>query len=155
MEIFVIPGFGVAGVSGIILIISGLTLAMVGNTGLSMPDSDYSPMARSFAMVSISILLALVGSFYLSSKIVRVKVAGSTIGLSEELRSSDGYSASEMSYKDLIGKTGVALTILRPAGKIEIDNEQYDATAQIGYIEKGEQIKVVAYENMQLIVRKG
>lgn len=154
LEIFVIPGFGVAGVSGIILIVSGLTLALVGNKGLSMPDNDYSPMARAFAMVSISILLAMVGSFYLGSKIVRVKVSGSTIGLSEELRSSDGYSASEMSYKELIGKTGVALTILRPAGKIEIDNEQYDATAQIGYIEKGEPIKVVAYENMQLIVRK-
>ncbi|HPS84912.1 MAG TPA: NfeD family protein, partial [Bacteroidales bacterium] len=57
-------------------------------------------------------------------------------------------------YKELVGKTGVALTILRPAGKIEIDGEQYDATAQIGYIEKGENIRIVAYENMQLIVRK-
>ncbi len=154
VEIFVIPGFGVAGVSGIVLIVGGLTLSLVGNVGLSMPDGDYTPVARSFALVSISILIALVGSFYLSTKLVKVKVGGSTLGLSEELRSSDGYSASESTYKELVGKTGVALTILRPAGKIEIDGEQYDATAQIGYIEKGENIRIVAYENMQLIVRK-
>ncbi|HBG71830.1 MAG: serine protease [Bacteroidetes bacterium GWF2_43_63] len=154
VEVFVIPGFGVAGVSGIVLIVGGLTFALVGNIGLSMPDGDYTPVARSFALVSISILAALVGSFYLSSKIVRIKVGGSTLGLSDELRSSDGYSASESTYKELIGKTGTALTILRPAGKIEIDSDQYDATAQIGFIEKDEKIRVVAYENMQLIVRK-
>ena len=154
VEIFVIPGFGVAGVSGIILIIGGLTLSLVGNVGLSMPEGDYTPVARSFALVALSILVALVGSFYLSTKLVKVKVGGSTIGLSEELRSSDGYSASESAYKELVGKTGVALTILRPAGKIEIDGEQYDATARTGYIEKGENVKIVAYENMQLIVKK-
>ncbi len=154
LEIFVIPGFGIAGISGIILIISGLTLSLVDNSGLVMPDGEYTPVARSFALVVLSILIALVGSFYISSKLIKVRVGGSTIGLSEELRSEDGYSASEDSYKDLIGKTGVALTILRPSGKIEIDGEQYDATAQIGYIEKDENVKVVAYENMQLIVRR-
>jgi len=154
LEIFVIPGFGIAGISGIILIISGLTLSLVDNSGLVMPDGEYTPVARSFALVVLSILIALVGSFYISSKLIKVRVGGSTIGLSEELRSEDGYSASEDSYKELIGKTGVALTILRPSGKIEIDGEQYDATAQIGYIEKDENVKVVAYENMQLIVRR-
>jgi len=154
VEIFVIPGFGVAGVSGIILVVGGLTLSLVGNIGLSMPDGDYAPVARSFALVSFSILLALVGSFYLSSKLVKVKVGGSTLGLSDELRSSDGYSASESTYNLLIGKNGMALTILRPSGKIEVDGEQYDATAQIGYIEKGEKVRIVAYENMQFVVRK-
>lgn len=154
VEIFVIPGFGVAGVSGIILIVGGLTLSLVGNIGLSMPDGDYAPVARSFALVSFSILLALVGSFYLSSKLVKVKVGGSTLGLSDELRSADGYSASESTYNLLIGKNGLALTILRPSGKIEVDGEQYDATAQIGYIEKGEKVRIVAYENMQFVVRK-
>jgi len=154
VEIFVIPGFGIAGVSGIVLIVSGLTLSLVNNSGLSMPDGNYGPLAKSFAMVVISILLAFIGSFYLSSRLVKVKVSGSTLALSDEMKSSDGYSASENSYKELIGKTGIATTILRPAGKIQIDNDLYDATAQIGYIEPGENVKVVAYENMQLIVRK-
>ncbi len=154
LEIFVIPGFGVAGITGIILIITGLTLAVVANSGLSMPDSDYGPLAKSFAFVSFSMLLALVLSFYISSKLSRVSIFGQSMALQDEFNSSDGYIASEQTYHDLIGKTGIAYTVLRPAGKIVVDDEQYDATAQMGFIDKNEQVKVVGYENMQLIVRK-
>ncbi len=154
LEIFVIPGFGVAGISGIILIITGLTLAVVANSGLSMPDSDYGPLAKSFAFVSFSMLLALVLSFYISSKLSRVSIFGQSMALQDEFNSSDGYIASEQTYHELIGKTGIAYTVLRPAGKIVVDDEQYDATAQMGFIDKNEQVKVVGYENMQLIVRK-
>ena len=52
----------------------------------------------------------------------------------------------------LIGKTGITSTILRPAGRIIIDNERYDAVALYGYIEPNTPIKVVKYENSQLYV---
>ncbi len=155
LEVFVIPGFGVAGVSGIVLIVAGLTLSLVGNVGFSMPDGDYGPLARSFAIVSFSILLALVSSFYISSKLVKVKVSGSALALEDEMRSEMGFTAADQQLKNLIGSHGVALTILRPSGKIMIGDDQYDATAMSGYIEKDESIVVVSYENMQLIVRKG
>ena len=51
-----------------------------------------------------------------------------------------------------IGKTGHAATILRPSGKVEIDNALFDAVALYGYIEKGAAVKVVKYENAQLYV---
>jgi len=54
----------------------------------------------------------------------------------------------------MLGKEGIAKTILRPAGKILIDNETYDATSESGFIEKGEKIMVVHYVNAQLFVRK-
>lgn len=154
LEVFVIPGFGVAGVSGIVLIVGGLTLSLVRNSGISMPDGDYGPMARSFAIVSGSILVSLVGSFYVSSKLAKVRVGGSTMALDDELRSSDGFSAADEKYKLLIGQDAIAYTILRPAGKVRIGDEIYDATAQSGYIGKDEPVVVVAFENMQLIVKK-
>ena len=55
---------------------------------------------------------------------------------------------------DLVGKAGVTSTVLRPSGKIIIDDEIYDATALTGFIEKGESIVVVKYETAQLFVRK-
>ena len=55
---------------------------------------------------------------------------------------------------ELIGREGIAATILRPSGKVEIDSDLYDATAETGYIEKGEKVKVVKYETAQLFVRK-
>jgi membrane-bound serine protease (ClpP class) len=66
----------------------------------------------------------------------------------------DGYTSSDSRYLEMVGKKGIAHTILRPAGKVMIDGEIYDATALSGYIEKGETIEVARYETMQLFVRK-
>jgi len=54
----------------------------------------------------------------------------------------------------MIGKTGVAHTILRPVGKVKIDDDIFDASSEIGHIEKGEKIVVVRYQASQLIVKK-
>ena len=54
----------------------------------------------------------------------------------------------------MLHKTGVTVTILRPAGKIEIAGNLYDATAIAGFIEKDEQVVVVNYQTSQLIVKK-
>ena len=54
----------------------------------------------------------------------------------------------------MIGKTGVASTILRPSGKVEINGDLYDAKAEISYIEKGEKVLVAKFEAGQLYVRR-
>ena len=69
IEIFAIPGFGVTGVSGIVLIITGLTLSMVGNIGPGTFDYDFSLLTRSFFVVIISFFLALIVSFFLTKKL--------------------------------------------------------------------------------------
>jgi membrane-bound serine protease (ClpP class) len=56
--------------------------------------------------------------------------------------------------KENIGKAGIAATILRPAGKVEIDGEMFDALSEVGYINKGERIKVIRDEAGQLFVIK-
>ena len=56
--------------------------------------------------------------------------------------------------KKMIGKTGVATTILRPSGKVEIDGEIFDAVSETGYIEKGEEIKVLRDLAGQIYVLK-
>jgi membrane-bound serine protease (ClpP class) len=54
----------------------------------------------------------------------------------------------------MLHKSGVSRTILRPAGKIEIDGDLYDAVALTSYIDKGEKVIVVDYHNAQLVVKK-
>ena len=54
--------------------------------------------------------------------------------------------------KSLVGKTGTAFTVLRPSGKIEVEDDIYDATALTGFVEKGETIRVVKYEASQALV---
>ena len=56
------------------------------------------------------------------------------------------------SLHTLIGKKGIAATVLRPSGKVYIDNQYYDGISESGFIEKGKPITVVRYENAQVYV---
>jgi membrane-bound serine protease (ClpP class) len=70
------------------------------------------------------------------------------------MKTHEGYISSTPKFTELIGKMGNSYTILRPAGKIEIDNTIYDAMAQESYIEKGKSVVVIKYINNQLVVRQ-
>ncbi|MFH0999820.1 MAG: NfeD family protein [Bacteroidota bacterium] len=153
VEIFVIPGFGVSGVLGIIFIIASLALATIRNVGFEFTLPDFTNLIYALLYVSIASVGGLGLSYYLS-----LKLFGSTqfgeFSLQTTQNKDKGYSIKDNTYQKMIGEKGFAFTVLRPSGKIKIDNKYYDAVAKIGYIEKGEQVKVVHYENAQLIVMK-
>lgn len=153
IEIFAIPGFGITGVSGIILIITGLTLSMVGNIGPGTFDYDFSALTRSFLIVLTSFFLALISSFFLTKKLFTSNSFGH-LALTKTQQVSDGYTSASTDYSSMLQKKGVAITILRPSGKIDIEGNLYDATAISGYIEKDEKVVVVNYQTSQLIVKK-
>jgi membrane-bound serine protease (ClpP class) len=67
---------------------------------------------------------------------------------------AEGYSTSDKDYRSMVGKTGIAHSILRPGGKVSIEGTVFDAIAESGYIDKGEEIQVVSYQTTQLVVRK-
>ncbi len=153
VEVFAIPGFGVAGISGIILIISGLVLSMIGNVGLDFRPVAVEAGVQAFFIVIIAIFLALIGSFWISKKLFTTTIFGH-LALDAEQHKEEGYSVSDTRYSGMIGKEGTAHTVLRPAGKVKLEGDVYDATALTGYIEKGEAVKVVKYETGQLFVVK-
>ncbi|MGM0572459.1 MAG: NfeD family protein, partial [Bacteroidota bacterium] len=67
---------------------------------------------------------------------------------------NEGYSSANVTMKSVVGREGEAFTMLRPSGKVEIDDDIYDATALTGFIDKGEKIKVVKHETSQVYVVK-
>lgn len=153
LEIFVIPGFGVSGVLGILFIIASLALATVRNVGFEFDLPDITQLVYSLLYVSVASVAGLGLAYYLTNKLFGTNQFGA-LSLMTVQKNDEGFSIKDASYAGLIGATGIAHTILRPAGKVKIDNRYFDAVAKIGYIEKGEQIKVVSYENAQLIVMK-
>lgn len=154
VEIFAIPGFGVAGISGIFLVITGLTLAMIENIGFDFRPVNFNNFISSFFLVIISIFVSIVSSYFITKSLFgRNRIFGS-LALETVQSTEDGYTTSDISYQEMVGKRGVAHTILRPAGKVMIGGEVYDATALTGYVEKGEAIEVARYEAMQLFVKK-
>ncbi len=153
IELFAIPGFGVLGISGIILIVAGLALSMVGNIGFHFPEGAFKALISSIFLVIIASFLSLLISFYIGRKILTTTIFGH-LALDTVQEKSEGYTSADIQYMNMTGKKGKALTILRPAGKVIVEGEVYDATAITGYIEKDDAVEVVKYETSQLFVRK-
>lgn len=154
VEIFAIPGFGVTGIAGIILIVAGLTLAMIDND-LFKGSSTFSwiTIIRPFGIVVASVFLGLVGGIALSKKLLTSSMFPN-LALSSELTEKAGFVGVDVQMKSKVGMVGVAITVLRPSGKVQIDNEWFDAMSEYGFIEKGEKVKVIKDESGQLYVVK-
>jgi len=154
LEIFAFPGFGVAGISGIILIVMGLTLSLVDNVAFHFEGAEaMSQLARALFTVVVSVFLSFAMAI-LGTKRFATSRAMSGLSLDAVQDHREGYISIDARQKEKIGKTGIAHTILRPSGIIEIDGELFDAKAEIGYIEKGEKVRVVRDEAGQLYVVK-
>jgi membrane-bound serine protease (ClpP class) len=153
IEIFVIPGFGVAGIAGIIAMITGLSLSIADEFVFDFEFGGFNRLIQAFATVIFSSLLSFVLLLLFARKAFDIPFLSRFV-LSSSQETSNGYSSVDSHLKELIGKEGVAQTVLRPAGKIIVDNEQYDARSEIGFIEKGEKVKVISCSSTQLNVIK-
>lgn len=156
VEIFAIPGFGVAGILGIILIVSGLSLSLVGNVAFDFSNIRVEDLARAFLTVIIASFMAMVASYYLSMRLFAHDSGKNfrSLALQDELTAESGYTSADATMKSMVSHKGKAYTVLRPSGKIIIGEDIYDATAENGYIEKDEEVEVVSYHNAQLIVAR-
>jgi len=153
VEIFAIPGFGVTGITGIVLVVLGLTLSLINNVGFDFTPVNTNKIISSLFLVIISIFVSIVASFFITKSLFTHNRLFSSLALETVASSSEGFSSSDKNYREMLGRTGTAHTILRPAGKVKIGDEVFDATALTGYIEKGDKIEVVKYETGQLFVR--
>src|SRR3989339_295657 len=156
VEIFAIPGFGVTGVSGIILMVLGLTLALVENFDFDVEGSGMfiSMIVKSLLFVSASVFVAFIGSLYMGKKVFDTNLFSHRIALHATQETSQGFVGVDPKLIQLVGSAGVAETPLRPSGTIAINGESYDAKAEYGFIEKGQQVKVTRFEASQLYVIK-
>ena len=156
VEIFAIPGFGVAGVAGIIAVITGLTLSLVDNVVFEDPEftgEGLGLLMKSLSLVLVAVLMGIIVSLWATRKLLTT-TAFSNLSLKSEQLTEEGFIGVETEQRNLIGETGVAHTVLRPSGKVMIQDKLYDAKAEYGLIEKGESIRVIRYETGQVYVVK-
>jgi membrane-bound serine protease (ClpP class) len=151
LEIFVIPGFGIAGISGIAFIVCSFAFSMVSNEGFDFSLTAPNYLFRSFMLVILSIVGAIIIAVIFGKSILKTGAFKKMV-LSDEQKAGSGYVSSVVDL-NLIDKEGRAKTDLRPSGKVEIDGVWYDAVALDGYIEKGATVYVVKHENYNLFVR--
>lgn len=149
-EIFVIPGFGVAGISGIILTVTGLSFAMIDNDLFYMKgEYNFLVIIKPLSIVLLSGFSSLVLSIWLAGRLIPGR-SFSALALNTKLDSGKGYVSVDGSLDYLTGKIGTAQSSMRPSGKIEIEGKWYEATMEIGMAVKGDRLVVTRSEGGRL-----
>lgn len=154
VEIFVIPGFGVAGIAGIVLIITGLTLSLIRNVVFDFSLTGFEDVAIALFRVVLSLLAGVVVILLFGEKLLYRGALFRKFALQDTQRSSEGYVSLNQTMTSMVGKTGNTVTDLRPAGTVEIDNERYDVISDGEHILKNTMVKVVKVQGNYLIVVK-
>ena len=151
VEIFVLPGFGIAGVAGIVAVILGLSFAAIDNDLLRhLPTGEITVgwILQPILIVIIATTAALIGGLLLSKRFL----TGTTplqrkVVLTAEMAPEQGYVSHPQVASELIGKTAEVAAVLRPSGRVIIDGIYYDAIAEEGqFIPRGKQVIITRFE---------
>ena len=159
VEIFVLPGFGIAGIAGIVAVVTGLAFAAIHNDVLRHVFSgelSAGRIVRPFLVVIVGSVAAFVAALYFGRRFLtgdsRLR---SRIVLTTDLTPEQGYVGHRLPQDGLVGRTGTVTAVLRPSGKIVLDGIYYDAVAENGlFIGRGEKVRVVRVGNGQLYCKQ-
>lgn len=150
LEIFVVPGFGVTGIAGIIAVAVALTGVMTTSDAVTGID-DLGAILRSVGIVAIGAVAAAALVLYLTSS-RGPKIFRRHTELMTELTVDKGFIGVDLSPRQYIGAVATTLTEMRPAGKIQIGDQTFDAVSTGEFIGRRRKVQVVRYENAQLYV---
>lgn len=146
LEAFVIPGFGVAGILGILALLGGLILSMVGD------GSTVNAVIDAASRLGISLVIAIVASIALLRYLPKTRM-GRHLVLDTDLDAKSGFTSEPQSDHALVGKLGVAMSMLRPAGIADIEGHRIDVVSDGEYIQAGEPIRVDHVDGNRVVVR--
>lgn len=147
VEVFLIPGFGLFGILGGIGIMAGLYLSMIGGMPLS---EDFT---RAGLVLSTTIVLIAVSAWALIRTLPgSSRLAKSGIFLLERTDRKIGYE-SAVTRADLVGRTGKAITDLRPSGTALFGDERIDVVSESEWITEGTPVRVIRAEGYRHVVR--
>ena len=157
LEIFVIPGFGVAGISGIVAVVVSLAFAMVDNIELFNWDGtlNLQPIIQPVGIVVLSATVAIFGSVWLVRRLYSTR-SFDHIALRQEMKAEEGFTGVVSGLESLVGEPVVVFTDMRPGGKVKTtDGRIIEATMKFGgFASKGETLKVISAEQGRLYCEK-
>ncbi|HAH46067.1 MAG TPA: hypothetical protein DCM07_14675, partial [Planctomycetaceae bacterium] len=170
LEIFVIPGFGIFGVSGGLLMVTSIILASqtFGDFNTLRPESDFATMSSTIATMSASLVTVIVLAIVLNRFLPESKLMSSIvlappgeyqkpatheIQLDPELIPGKGTLKVKGLHLE-VGMEGVTRSVLRPAGRVEIEGVWVDVISEGPYIQVGAPVVVSQIQGNEVIVRE-
>jgi membrane-bound serine protease (ClpP class) len=143
LEIFILPGFGIAGIAGVIFFVYAQFLIFKNAQNIN----------HAF-MISITLLFVTGAVIYFSIKMLRHTKIGKEMFLENEFTKEDGYVAKDFTLDNYIGKSGITVTELRPYGKIDVNGEIVEVISERSYIEKNVKVRVTRVDTNTLYVEE-
>ena len=152
LEIFVLPGIGIAGITGALCLITGLYLSFVDFTipQYSWDFARLNDVAYSFAVFVISSFVFSLATW----KILPALPFYNSMILSDTMTVEAGYVAQDLVKTDgMLGAHGVTATPLRPVGKGKFDGEKYTVVTRGDFLDQGVAIEIVETDGNRYVVR--
>ncbi|MFT3881386.1 MAG: NfeD family protein [Gemmatales bacterium] len=152
VEIFVLPGFGVTGVSGIILMLLGLSLVVV-KQWPQTPD-EYMGLARNFGVFSGGLLFSVLGAFAVARFLPSLPMFHWLMLPPPDEETSDAAGGlPPASSPSLLGAVGTAVTELRPVGRACFGDDYIDVTTESGFVDAGRRVQIIEIDGLRVVVK--
>jgi len=148
-ELFVTPGFGIFGATGIVLMATGLILTMVKHP-FNLPSFELTSALHTLAYALIITFIMLVLGF----KFIPHTTLWKKITLETEEKKNLGYQTNSLPTNISVGKIGLSKTILRPAGRATFNKQVLDVTTCGDFIDKDKKVCIVKIEGNKIFVEE-
>jgi membrane-bound serine protease (ClpP class) len=145
IEVFVLPGFGAAGILGLVALSAAVTLAMVGTSPTTGDVMQAFVVLGASLAITVAVAYAWLRHLPNSGRFAGLFLRGGA-------QQADGYIAASP-RADLVGQDGVAVTDLRPSGTAQIGPERVDVVTEGEYVAQGRTVRVVRSEGYRHVVR--
>ncbi|NOX96922.1 MAG: nodulation protein NfeD [Nitrospirae bacterium] len=154
VEIFVIPGFGIAGIGGIILIVASLFLTLVRHPFSTSPiaKEEYRQALYTISLSFIAVFVIILLSLKFIPRTRFWKRLRPRIVLTSREKPEEGYQSTSPTWERFLGKEGKSLSILRPAGRAVFGEEILDVVTEGSFINRGRRVKIIKVEGNRIIV---
>ncbi|WP_162656671.1 NfeD family protein [Tuwongella immobilis] len=154
VEIFVLPGFGITGLAGIVLMLVGLGLASVDRVPQS--SAEWGNFGATILQYSLSVVVAGIGTFFLARYLPNIPYVNRLVlppVEADAAAESTPLPGAELAAA-LLGAIGVTATVLRPAGMAKFEDSFVDVVSDGSYIAAGERVQVIEVEGTRIVVKK-
>lgn len=145
VEMFVLPGFGVAGILGIIFLAGSIVLSLLGASPSSADIIGSIGVLAASLVITAAVFFAWLRHLPNSQRFGGLLLKGSS-------QQSEGYVSAPL-RDELIGREGVALTDLRPSGTVDVDGERIDVVSEGDFVKAGAAVVIVRAEGYRHVVR--
>jgi len=159
VEVFVLPGFGIAGISGLLCIVASIVLSaqkfVVPAKPWEWEQFNWNLTQLGLVCIGVFVGAILVGKYLHKAPYVgRFILATPPTATSESVLAPPSAAEEAQQAATLVGKRGEAVTLLRPAGRIEVDGEPLDVVTEGDFIHPGEPVEICGVRGNRIVVRR-